>query len=47
MLSSEASKPVNLQSFAGMVSKVITLDEVVDAFDDMRRGAVIRSVAKL
>jgi len=32
---------------AGMVSKVITLDQVVDAFEDMRRGDVIRSVARL
>lgn len=32
---------------AGMVSKVISLDQVVDAFDDMRRGEVIRSVVKL
>ena len=32
---------------AGMVTKVITLDQVVDAFEDMRRGDVIRSVARL
>ena len=32
---------------AGMVSKMITLEQVVDAFEDMRRGDVIRSVARL
>ncbi len=32
---------------AGMVSRVISLDEIVDAFDDMRRGDVIRSVVRL
>jgi Zn-dependent alcohol dehydrogenase len=32
---------------AGMVSKVIALDEVPAAFDDMRSGEVIRSVAVL
>jgi Zn-dependent alcohol dehydrogenase len=32
---------------AGMVSKEISLDEVEAAFDDMRRGDVIRSVVRL
>jgi S-(hydroxymethyl)mycothiol dehydrogenase len=32
---------------AGMVSKVISLDQVVSAFDDMQRGDVIRSVVRL
>ncbi len=32
---------------AGMVSRVISLDQVVAAFDDMKRGDVIRSVVRL
>jgi len=32
---------------AGMVSRVISLDDVMDAFDDMKRGDVIRSVIRL
>jgi Zn-dependent alcohol dehydrogenase len=32
---------------AGMVTKTIALEDVVSAFDDMRRGDVIRSVALL
>jgi S-(hydroxymethyl)glutathione dehydrogenase/alcohol dehydrogenase len=32
---------------ASMVSKVISLEDVPSAFDDMRSGEVIRSVATL
>ena len=32
---------------AAMVSRTLTLDEVEDAFEEMRRGDVIRSVVLL
>ena len=32
---------------AGMVSKTIALDDVEQAFDDLRNGEVIRSVVRL